>query len=83
MCIPNILSPYSIPGFIKFTEGYYIYLITKRSVVALIGGHYVYHIDETLLLPIGQPTKHGKNSDEARYVAWVDGGMNEVKDSWN
>ncbi|RUS21146.1 hypothetical protein BC937DRAFT_93466 [Endogone sp. FLAS-F59071] len=64
----TFISIFGVIGFIKFTEGYYIYLITKRSVVALIGGHYVYHIDDTKLLPIGQPTKHGKNSDEMRYT---------------
>ncbi|RUP50534.1 hypothetical protein BC936DRAFT_138689 [Jimgerdemannia flammicorona] len=55
----------SLLGFIRFTETYYISLITKKSVVALIGGHYIYHIDETELLPIGQPSKLEKNSEEA------------------
>lgn len=50
-----------IVGFVKFTAGYYLVLITKRSVVGLLGGHYskhlltrnspssptVYHCDET------------------------------------
>jgi len=55
-----------ITGFIKFTEGYYISLITKRSAVALIGGHYIYHIDETILRPIGHQIKTEKNSDESK-----------------
>lgn len=29
-------------GFIRFTGPYYMLLITKRSIVATIGGHYVY-----------------------------------------
>lgn len=29
-----------IVGFVKFTSGYYLVLITKRSVVGLLGGHY-------------------------------------------
>jgi hypothetical protein len=29
-----------IVGFVKFTAGYYLVLITKRSVVGLLGGHY-------------------------------------------
>jgi hypothetical protein len=54
-------------GFIKFLEGYYIILITKKSVVALIGGHYIYHIDDTLLVPIpGPATKIEHKHDEAR-----------------
>ncbi|RUS32457.1 SacI homology domain-containing protein, partial [Jimgerdemannia flammicorona] len=63
-----VTAAWGIIGFIRFTETYYISLITKKSVVALIGGHYIYHIDETELLPIGQPSKLEKNSEEARYV---------------
>ena len=29
-----------IIGFVKFTSGWYLVLITKRSVVGLLGGHY-------------------------------------------
>jgi hypothetical protein len=29
-----------IVGFVKFTAGWYLILITKRSVVGLLGGHY-------------------------------------------
>ncbi|CAO3590022.1 unnamed protein product [Absidia cylindrospora] len=43
--------------------------ITKRKQVALLGGHYVYHIDETQLVPIGLQVKVDKNSDEGRYIA--------------
>lgn len=39
-------------GFIRFTCGYYISFITKRSTVALLGGHYIYHINDTKLIPI-------------------------------
>lgn len=31
-------------GFVRFTGAYYMLLITKRSNVALIGGHYVYQV---------------------------------------
>ncbi|CAG8608140.1 3388_t:CDS:2, partial [Funneliformis caledonium] len=64
----KVVMAYGIVGFIKFNEGYYISLITKRSAVALIGGHYIYHIDETILRPIGPPTKPEKNSDEYSYT---------------
>ncbi|RUS30451.1 SacI homology domain-containing protein [Jimgerdemannia flammicorona] len=66
--LSKVASAWGIIGFVRFTEGYYISLITKRSVVALIGGHYVYHIDETELVPIGQASKLEKNSEEARYM---------------
>lgn len=31
-------------GFIRFTGAYYMLLITKRSIVATIGGHYIYQV---------------------------------------
>eukprot|EP00842_Homolaphlyctis_polyrhiza_P000805 jgi/Hompol1/1725/HPOL_001926-RA len=43
-------------------------MITKRSAVALIGGHYIYHIDETIMLNLSAPSKLEKKSDEARYM---------------
>jgi len=33
-------SDSGIIGFVKFTSGWYLVLITKRSVVGLLGGHY-------------------------------------------
>ncbi|KAL1920313.1 uncharacterized protein VTP21DRAFT_1459 [Calcarisporiella thermophila] len=63
----EVCSAYGIVGFVRFTEGYYVSLITKRSAVALIGGHYIYHIDGTMLLSISAQ-KVEKNSDETRYM---------------
>ncbi|ORZ14234.1 SacI homology domain-domain-containing protein [Absidia repens] len=60
---------YGMIGFIRFTQGWYMIFITKRKQVALLGGHYVYHIDETQLVPIGLQVKIDKNSDEGRYIA--------------
>jgi hypothetical protein len=59
---------YGIVGFVRFTQGWYMIFITKRRQVALLGGHYIYHIDETRLVPIGYQAKIDKNSDEARYM---------------
>ncbi|KAJ8654833.1 hypothetical protein O0I10_009557 [Lichtheimia ornata] len=66
---PVPMRIYGIVGFIRFTEGWYMIFITKRKQVALLGGHYVYHIDETRLVPVGHQVKVDKNSDEARYIA--------------
>nr|CAG8548043.1 11010_t:CDS:10 [Entrophospora candida] len=62
----KVVTAYGIVGFIRFTEGYYISLITEKSPVALIGGHYIYHIDNTVLRPIGPNTRVEKKSDEQR-----------------
>ena len=49
-------------------------VITKRSPVALLGGHYVYHIDETRLISIASDEwrKTEKNPEEARYLSILD-----------
>ncbi|KAJ2425765.1 phosphatidylinositol-3,5-bisphosphate 5-phosphatase, partial [Coemansia sp. RSA 2524] len=41
-----------ILGFVRFTKGCYISLVTGRKPVALLGGHYVYHVEDTRLLSI-------------------------------
>lgn len=60
------MNIYGIVGFIRFTMGWYMIFITNRKQVALLGGHYIYHIDETRLVPIGSQVKIDKNSDEGR-----------------
>jgi len=49
-------------------------VITKRSPVALLGGHYVYHIDETRLISIASDElrKTDRNPEEARYLSTLD-----------
>jgi len=49
-------------------------VITKRSPVALLGGHYVYHIDETRLISLASDElrKQEKNPEEARYLSTLD-----------
>ncbi|KAI8918447.1 SacI homology domain-containing protein [Powellomyces hirtus] len=65
----KVASFFGIVGFIRFLEGYYIILITKRSAVALIGGHYIYHIDDTMVVSVPGPgAKMERRPDEARYV---------------
>ncbi|KAI8815982.1 Sac phosphatase domain-containing protein [Fimicolochytrium jonesii] len=65
----KVASFFGIVGFIRFLEGYYIILIVKRSPVALIGGHYIYHIDDTMAVSVPGPgAKLDKKADEARYV---------------
>ncbi|KAI5785533.1 SacI homology domain-containing protein [Peziza echinospora] len=59
-------------GFIRFTGAYYMLLITKRSTVGMIGGHYLYQIDKTELVPLTTISTNSKKSDqtpeEARFV---------------
>jgi hypothetical protein len=55
-------------GFVRFTAGWYMILITKRSPVALLGGHYVYHCEETEMLTIPSGHKIDKPSEEQRLM---------------
>ncbi|KAI0759129.1 SacI homology domain-containing protein [Fomes fomentarius] len=59
---------FGLAGFIKFTAGWYMILISKRSVVALIGGHYVYHCESTDMIPIAFNHKIDKPTEEARLM---------------
>lgn len=59
-------------GFISFTESYYMLLITKRHQVAMLGGHYIYQVDATELIPMsvaGATRSRERNADEARYLS--------------
>ncbi|KAL2366965.1 hypothetical protein RJZ56_000052 [Blastomyces dermatitidis] len=66
-------SSWGLLGFIKFTGPYYMLLVTRRSQVAMIGGHYIYQIDGTELVPLTSSasarTKSEKNAEEARFIA--------------
>lgn len=65
-------SAWGLLGFIRFTGAYYMLLITKRSQVAMIGGHYIYQIDGTELVPLSSGATRQrleKNPDEARFLA--------------
>jgi len=66
------LSFWGLLGFIRFTESYYMLLITKRQQVAMLGGHYVYQIEGTELVPLstGASTRFARdrNPEEARFL---------------
>ncbi|XP_066936633.1 polyphosphoinositide phosphatase-like [Clytia hemisphaerica] len=63
-------SAFGILGFIRFLEGYYIILISKRRRVALIGGHTIYKIDDTDIIPIANDQDFARmnSPNEAKYL---------------
>lgn len=68
--IHKIAQGYGLLGLIKFTKGYYLSIITKCSQVAILGGHYIYHIDETKLIPLDMNYKRPeKYSDEEKLLS--------------
>ncbi|KAF1821726.1 Polyphosphoinositide phosphatase, factor-induced gene 4 [Dissoconium aciculare CBS 342.82] len=66
-------SFWGILGFIRFTEAYYMLLITKRKQVAMIGGHYVYQIESTEMVPLSTGSSSSflrdRNPEEARFLS--------------
>lgn len=60
-------------GFIRFTESYYMLIVTKRQQTALIGGHYVYQIDGTELVPLTTGSSNrfaqNRNPEESRFLS--------------
>ncbi|XP_059838943.1 polyphosphoinositide phosphatase isoform X2 [Hypanus sabinus] len=54
--------------FVRFLEGYYIVLITKRRKVADIGGHSIYKIEDINSVYIPNDSVRIAHPDEAKYV---------------
>ncbi|WPK26240.1 hypothetical protein PUMCH_003589 [Australozyma saopauloensis] len=68
--IHKIAQAYGLIGFIRFTKGYYLSVVTKCSQVAVLGGHYMYHIDDTKLIPLQFDYKRAeKYSDEEKLLS--------------
>lgn len=65
-------STWGLLGFIKFTGAYYMLVITKRSQVAMIGGHYIYQVDGTELVSLTMSSssrfKVDRDPEEARFI---------------
>ncbi|KAF1362993.1 polyphosphoinositide phosphatase [Lizonia empirigonia] len=66
-------STWGLLGFIRFTDAYYMLLISKRAQVAMLGGHYIYQVDGTEMIPLttGASSRFQKdrNPEEARFLA--------------
>ncbi|BEI98809.1 hypothetical protein CcaverHIS631_0311080 [Cutaneotrichosporon cavernicola] len=61
---------FGIVGFVQFTTAWYLCIVTQRSVVGLLGGHYIYHCDKTKLIPISP--KASALSYDSRYISTFD-----------
>ncbi|XP_078069659.1 polyphosphoinositide phosphatase [Mustelus asterias] len=66
--LSRAVSAFGIVGFVRFLEGYYIVLITKRRKVADIGGHSIYKIEDTNIVYIPNDSVRIAHPDEAKYV---------------
>lgn len=63
-------TAWGLLGFIKFTGPYYMLLITKKSPVAMIGGHYIYQIEGTDLVPLApaRSKSDSRDAEEQRFL---------------
>ncbi|XP_037072871.1 polyphosphoinositide phosphatase-like, partial [Pollicipes pollicipes] len=61
------VSAFGIVGFVRFTEGYYMIVITQRRRVAVIGPHVIYKIEDTKMIYIPNQTKKS-SPEEQRYL---------------
>ncbi|XP_007891065.1 polyphosphoinositide phosphatase [Callorhinchus milii] len=66
--LSRAVSAFGIVGFVRFLEGYYIVLITKRRKLADVGGHSIYKIEDTNIIYIPNDSVRIAHPDEPRYV---------------
>ncbi|CAG0881896.1 unnamed protein product [Cyprideis torosa] len=66
--LSKTISAFGIIGFVRFLEGYYILLITKRRKVALIGYHSLYKIADSKILAIPNESVRIQHPDEQKYL---------------
>lgn len=66
--LSRAVTAYGVVGFVRFLEGHYIILITKRRKMADIGGHSIYKIEDTNMIYIPNDSVRITHPDEARYV---------------
>ncbi|XP_043259032.1 polyphosphoinositide phosphatase isoform X1 [Colletes gigas] len=65
---PRPVSAFGLLGFVRFLEGYYIILVTKRCRVAVVGHHTIYKVLDTSMIYIPNDTVRVFHPDEQRYV---------------
>uniref|UniRef100_A0A4W4GZU7 SAC domain-containing protein n=1 Tax=Electrophorus electricus TaxID=8005 RepID=A0A4W4GZU7_ELEEL len=65
--LSRAVTAFGIVGFVRFLEGYYIILITKRRKMADIGGHSIYKIEDTNMIYIPNDSVRITHPDEASY----------------
>lgn len=61
-------SAYGILGFVRFLEGYYLILVTKRTRCAFVGMHLIYTIKDTVMVRVNESTAKQPHPLEQRYL---------------
>ena len=65
-------TSWGLLGFIRFTEAYYMLLIKKKLQVATIGGHYIFQVEDTDVIPLTTGSssnfRGNRNAEENRFL---------------
>lgn len=76
--LTKVMDFFGIVGFVKFTSAWYLCIVTQRSVVGLLGGHYselggnltqltpVYHCDKTKVRNATSPCSSSADPSSSR-----------------
>ncbi|XP_055682057.1 polyphosphoinositide phosphatase [Lutzomyia longipalpis] len=64
----KFISAYGVLGFVKFLEGYYLILVTKRTRCAVIGMHLIYTIKDTVMIKVNESSTKQPHPYEQRYI---------------
>ncbi|KAG8230623.1 hypothetical protein J437_LFUL004535 [Ladona fulva] len=67
MGMSPVVSAFGIVGFVRFLEGYYIIVVTKRRRVAMVGHHTIYKIVDTNMIYIPNDGVRQPHPDEQKY----------------
>lgn len=62
------LTAFGIIGFVRFLEGYYMILVTRRSIIAEVGGHYFYKVEDTSMIYIPNNSVRISHPEESKYL---------------
>ncbi|OZC12831.1 hypothetical protein X798_00465 [Onchocerca flexuosa] len=66
--IERASDAFGLLGAVRFLEDYYLLVVTKARVVATIGYHEIYKIEEVILIPLAMHGIPVNNPDELRYL---------------
>ncbi|EPX73122.1 inositol polyphosphate phosphatase [Schizosaccharomyces octosporus yFS286] len=69
--ITFILNAYAILGLTRFTSSYYLYLCIARKTVAVIGGHSIYHVDNTRFIEL-YPNRRNQSYIERKCLSSIE-----------
>ncbi|GMT28262.1 hypothetical protein PFISCL1PPCAC_19559, partial [Pristionchus fissidentatus] len=65
--LERVYNAFGVLGVVRFTEGYYLIVITKATVMATFGYHTIYKIAEVAMMSLASDD-HVPSAEEQRYL---------------